>query len=262
MSVTEDAPHAPAAAPRSPLRLPGRARRASPWWWLVAGSALILAIVAAVMAVWWLTSRETRIVSYRVVGTLSAVELDLGSAPVQIVGGPGGAVEVRREEEFAFSHPPRETRKVEGGVLKVSSRCPDTVVGTCAATYRVTVPDNVQVNVRTSSGRVAIRSLNASGRVTTRSGPIAIDGFCGFTMIATSTSGDVRAGAACSPERLELRSSSGDVRAVVPAGRYRVDAHSDQGTTQVTGLIVADDASNAVQALSGSGDVTVEGGRQ
>jgi hypothetical protein len=262
MSVTEDAPNALAEAPRSPLRLPGRARRASPWWWLVAGSALVLAIVAAVLGVWWLTSRETRIVSYRVVGTLSAVDLDLGSAPVQVVGGPGGAVEVRREEEFAFSHPPREIRRVEGGVLKVSSRCPETVVGTCGATYRVTVPDNVQVNVRTSSGPVAIRSLNASGRVTTGSGPIAIDGFCGFTMIANSTSGDVRTAAACSPDRLELRSGSGDVRALVPAGRYRVDAHSDRGTTQVTGLIVADDASNAVQALSGSGDVSVEGGRQ
>ena len=74
------------------------------------------------MGVWWLTSRETRIVSYRVVGTLSAVELDLGSAPVQIVGGPGGAVEVRRQEEYAFAQPPRETRRVEGGVLKISSR--------------------------------------------------------------------------------------------------------------------------------------------
>src|SRR3954447_25885784 len=148
MSVTEDAPNALAEAPRSPLRLPGRARRSSPWWWLVAASALVLAIVAAVIGVWWLTSRETRIVSYRVVGTLSAVELDLGSAPVQIRGGPGGAVEVRREEEFGFGDPPRETRRVERGVLKISSRCPETVVGTCAATYQVTVPDNVQVTVR------------------------------------------------------------------------------------------------------------------
>jgi Putative adhesin len=261
MSVTEDAPNTLAAAPRSPARRPGRARRASPWSWLVAGSALVLAAVGVALAVWWLMSRETRIVTYRVVGTLSAVDLDVGAAPVQIAGGAGGAVEVRRDERFAFGRPPRETRAVERGGLKIASRCPDTVLGTCRAAYRVTVPDNVQVNVRTSSGRVAIVALNASSRVTTGSGPIAIDRFCGFTLIATSASGDVRAGAACSPDRVELRSSSGNVRAVVPTGRYRVDAHSDRGATQVTGLIVADDASNAVQALSGSGDVTVEGGR-
>ena len=81
-------------------------------------------------------------------------------------------------------------------------------------------------------------------------------------MIATSVSGDVRAGADCSPDRVELRSTSGNVRAVVPPGRYRVDVHSDGGTERVRGLTVADDASNAIQALSGSGDVTVEGGRQ
>ena len=171
MSVTEDAPHAPAAAPRSPLRLPGRARRASPWWWLVAGSALILAIVAAVMAVWWLTSRETRIVPVprgrHAVGGRARPRIgprpDRRRPGRRRRGAPRGGVRVQ----------PPAARDPEGGgrCPEGPSRCPDTVLGTCAATYRVTVPDNVQVNVRTSSGRVAIRSLNASGRVTTGSGP-------------------------------------------------------------------------------------------
>ena len=56
---------------------------------------LVLAGVAAVMGAWWAASRETRIATYRVIGTLSAVELDLGAAPVEIAGGAGGAVEVR-----------------------------------------------------------------------------------------------------------------------------------------------------------------------
>jgi hypothetical protein len=258
MSITEDAPATAPATRRSPVRLPGPARRASPWWWLVAASALVLIGVALVLAVWWAASRETRQVRYRVIGTLSAVELDLGSAPVQITGGAGGAVEVRRTEEFAFSHPPRVTRSVDGGVLRISSRCPETVLGSCSASFRVAVPDNVLVNVRTSSGRVGISALNGSARVATGSGSIAIDGFCGFTLVATSTAGDVQGAADCSPDRMELRSGSGDVRAVVPAGRYRVDAHTDAGTERVRGLTVADDASFTVQALSGSGDVTVE----
>jgi len=262
MSVTDDAPAAPAAARRSPVLRPGSVRRASPWWWLVGASVLVLAGVAAVMGAWWAASRETRIATYRVIGTLSAVELDLDAAPVQIAGGAGGAVEVVRTEHFAFGRRPRATRSVEGGVLRIGSRCPETIVGTCRASYRIAIPDNVQVIVRTSSGRVQIAGLNGSARVSTGSGAIAIDGFCGFSLIATSESGDVRGAAGCSPDRVELRSTTGNVRAVVPPDRYRVDAQSDSGTVRVRGLTVAEDASNAVQALSGSGDVTVEGGRR
>jgi DUF4097 and DUF4098 domain-containing protein YvlB len=127
--------------------------------------------------------------------------------------------------------------------------------------YRIAVPDNVLVNVRTSSGRVHISGLNGSARVTTASGAVAIDRFCGFTLVAASTSGPVSSAAECSPDRIELRSGSGDVRAVVPVGRYRVDAHSDRGAVRVRGLTVADDAAFSVQAISTGGDVTVEGGR-
>jgi hypothetical protein len=257
MSITEDAP-ATAPARRSAVRLPGPARRASPWWWLVAGSALVLVAIAAILCVWWAASRTTQAAGYTVRGTLSGVELDLGDAPVQITGGAGDDVEVRRTEEFAFGRRPSVTRSVRDGVLRITSRCPDTVLTSCGAAFRIAVPDNVLVTVRTSSGRVAISALNGSARVTTGSGGVAIAGFCGFTLVVRSASGDVSAGADCSPDRVELRSGSGDVRAVVPSGRYRVDALSDTGTERVRGLTVADDASFTVQAVSGSGDVTVE----
>jgi hypothetical protein len=256
MSITEDAPAA--AARRSSVRLPGPARSASPWCWLVAASTLIVGGLAVVLLLWWAASRTTQPVRYAVRGTLSAVELDLDDASVQITGGGGSAVDVRRTEEFAFGRRPRITRSVRDGVLRIGSRCPDTVLSTCSASFRIAVPDNVLVNARTSSGAVTISGLNGSARVATDSGAVAIDGFCGFTLVVTSASGDVQSAADCSPDRMELRSGSGDVRAVVPAGRYRVDAHSDAGSERVRGLTEADDASFTVQALSGSGDVTVE----
>ena len=101
MSITEDAP-APPAARRLPLQMPGRARRASPWWWLVLVSSALLLAALAVLAVWWIASRETQVAQYRVVGTVSAIELDVGTADVEIVGGASTAVEVRRTAEFAF----------------------------------------------------------------------------------------------------------------------------------------------------------------
>ena len=258
MSITEDASAAPVAR-RSPVRLPGPARRASPWTLLVAASVLVLAGAAAVMGIWWAVSIRTEVAPFRVTGTLSAIELDVGAAPVEITGGAGGAVVGQRIDEFAFGRRPEATVDPRGDVLRIASRCRDTVVGRCRVSYRIAVPDNVQVNVRTSSGRVRISGLNGSARVTTGSGSVAIDGFCGFTLVANSASGDVRGNAECSPDRIELRSGSGDVSAVVPVGRYRVDAHSDRFPARVRGITKAEDAAFTVQALSGSGDVSVEG---
>jgi hypothetical protein len=223
-------------------------------------SAVALIGAATVLGAWWAASSERREVSYRVIGTLSAIELDVDDAGVEIVGGEGGPVRVTRTEEFAFGRPPSDTHSVRDGVLHISSRCPGTVVGTCRATYRLQVRDNVQINVRTSTGRVRITGLNGSARVETGTGPIAVDGFCGFQLTATSGTGDVRGAADCSPDRIELRSASGDVHAVVPGNnRYRVDANSDRGTAEVRNLIQSEDASFAVQAISGAGDVLVEG---
>ena len=241
MSITEDAPAAPAEARRS-VRLPGAARMDSPWSWLVGASLILLAGTAAVLAIWWGASRETRIASYPVVGTLDAIDLDLGDASVEITGGASGALEIQRTDEFAFGRPPRESVSVQLGVLRIASRCPDTVLGTCRARYRISVRDNVQLNVQTTSGRVRVIGLNASARIATGSGEISVSGFCGYQLSALSASGDVTGSAGCSPDRVQLRSNSGDVHAIVPTGRYRVDANSDGGSTRVRNLVVSDDA--------------------
>jgi hypothetical protein len=236
----------------------GQAGRVSAWWWLVAACALTLVAVGVATAIWWAASTETRTTSYRVLGDLARIRLDLGAADVEIDGG-GGAVEVRRVDRFAFGHPSAERRSVAAGRLTIVSRCPRQVLGDCRASYRVTVPDNVAVEVMTSSGAVRLTGVRASVQVQTTSGGVAARGFCGFSLRAISEAGDVSAGAECSTERLELRSRSGNVRAVVPTGRYRVDAASDNGRRRVRGVTADDNAPYQVQALSTTGNVTVEG---
>jgi hypothetical protein len=238
--------------------IPAR-RRASPWGWLVAGSAALLGAIAVVLGVWSLASHQTDIASYSVRGAVSEVMLDLAGANAVVVGGGSGRqIDVRRTEEFSFGRRADAQRAVADGVLRLRSRCPATVLSSCAASYRVIVPDNIPVTVRTSSGDVRFNAYRGSASIATTTGDIDVGGYCGFRLQARAESGDVRASTSCAPERLVLRSRSGDVRAVVPAGRYRVDADTDGGRRQVGGVTSADDAPFSIQALSGTGDVDVE----
>ena len=120
------------------------------------------------------------------------------------------------------------------------------------------MPDNVPLVIQTSSGSVSLTGVRATVSVNTSSGPIEAAGFCGFQLRASSDTGGIRALSECSADRLELRSRAGDVRAVVPSGRYQIDAQSDTGNVRLRGLTNAPDAPFQIQALSTSGDVTVE----
>jgi hypothetical protein len=227
----------------------------------VALSACLVVGSIAGLAVWWLVSSETSVASYSVRGSVSGIELDLGGADALILGGGDRtAVEVRRTDEFSFGRRAEAERRAENGVLTIRSRCPSTVLDVCDAAYRLTVPDNVRVTVRTTSGDVRFSDYRGSAQVDTGTGDIAVSGFCGFALRARALAGDVSADASCALERLELRSRTGDVRAVVPPGRYRVDADADVGTRTVEGVTAADDAPFQIQALSGAGDVSVEAG--
>ena len=246
----------PQPAPPPPAR-----RRPSPWGWLVAGSAAAIGAAAAVLVVWWIASEETRVASYSVRGSLNGITLDLAEADADIVGGADGGVSVRRTDRFAFGHDAEARRVVSGGVLRITSRCPETVFGSCSARYRLSVPDNVPVTIRTEAGDVRISRFRGSARIDTTAGDIAVGAFCGFALQARAETGDVRADTACPLDRLELRSATGNVSVTVPPGRYRVDADSDTGRREVRGLESADDAPFQIQALSGEGNVDVEASR-
>jgi len=242
-----------------PIESSSSRRRPSAWGWLVTICASLVAGGALALGIWWLVTAETSVASYAVRGSVDGVTLDLGAADAEIVGGGDRpAIEIRRTDEFAFGRQAVSRRDTAEGELRISSRCPRTVLRVCSARYRLTVPDNVRINVRTTSGNVRFRGYRGSAQVDTGTGDISVSGFCGFALRARARAGDVTAGASCALERLELRSRTGDVRAVVPAGRYQVDATSDDGRSSVRGVTPADDAPFQIQVLSSAGDVAVE----
>ena len=235
--------------------------RVSPWGRVVIASALLVLGGAVALTLWDLGSRRLQLVSYPVSGSLNGVAFDVGDANITIVGGGTRSdVDVQRRERFSFDHAAETRRMVAGGVFRVESRCPVTLPDACAVRYRVVVPDNVPVEVTTGTGAVRLERYRGSASVTTRSGDVDVDGFCGFSLRAKSASGDVRAGASCAPQELSVRSTTGLVHASVPPGRYQIDAQSASGEQSVQGISPTVDAPYSIQALSSSGDVLVEGG--
>ena len=259
--MTADLNPAPGADRATPVATaaPPVPRRTSAWGWLVTVSASLILGVLVVGAVWWAASRQERVASYAVRGVVNGVTLDLGPASLDVVGAEEEQpLVVRRTERYSFGHRPLVTRDTTGGVLRIRARCPRSLLDSCRSAYRVSVPPNVPLTVRTTSGDVRFVDYRGSARIDSQSGSISVTAFCGFALLARATSGDVRAATSCSSERLDLRSRSGDVEALVPAGRYRVDASSDSGSARVDGVGTADDAPFEIQALSGSGDVRVQ----
>jgi Putative adhesin len=239
---------------------PATSARISRWGLVVMASSLLIVGGTAALAIASVTSSHKRLVSFSVRGSLSGVALDVDGADVLIAGGGQRPVlRVQRTDRFAFGHDAVVQRSVAGTELRIHSRCPNAVPRACSVSYRMVVPDNVPVTVRTGSGAVRFQGYRGSARVTTRSGDIDIAGFCGFSLQARAESGDIAASAACAPQQLTLRSTQGSVRVSVPPGRYQVEAESASGRHSVRGLDAASDAPFAIQALSSSGDVTVEG---
>lgn len=239
---------------------PASAARISRWGMLVMASALVVGGAVAALAIASFTSSHERVVSFDVRGSLSGVSLDVDDADVTIAGaGERALLGVQRTDHYAFGHDADVQRTVAGGELRLRSRCPNAVPRACSVSYRVVVPDNVPVTVRTTGGAVSFRGYRGSARVTTRSGDVDIAGFCGFSLEARAESGDIAANAACAPQQLTLRSNEGSVRASVPPGRYQVEAESASGSETVHGLDAVADAPFAIQALSSSGNVSVEG---
>ncbi|MGI8430198.1 MAG: DUF4097 family beta strand repeat-containing protein [Solirubrobacteraceae bacterium] len=235
-------------------------RRLRGWPAAVVASAVVVAVALLALGVDWLATRHSGITAYAVTRPLTRIELRLSSGTARIVGDSSSIVQVRRADEFSFGHGASERRSLVDGVLRIFSRCPRIILGSCSASYELAVPESVAVNVQSTSGDVRLTGFRGGAAVQTRSGNVNVDAYCGFTLSAKSVSGNVRVTTACAPERLELRSGSGNATALVPPGRYQIRASSGTGGQRVSGVVSSPTAPFTIDVHSTSGNVAVEGG--
>lgn len=248
-----------AAAPPAAQSSAPRPLHAS-WTVLVAASVALLLLIAAALAVSGALTTRTELASYLAHGTPERIVLALESGNAEVVGGGKGAVEVRRTARYAYGHAPRERRSATDGQLRISSGCPSVLFGGCTASYRLTIPENVPLTVRTAGGTVRLAGVRGSAEIQSGAGDVDVDTFCGFSLAIETTSGHARTTASCSPQRLEMSSASGNLNATVPVGTYRIQAESEQGAREVTDLERSSQAPFEIRMVSERGDVTVRGG--
>jgi hypothetical protein len=230
------------------------------WNAVVAASAAVVVLVVIVSGIWWLVSVRSPMASYSVMNQLTQVDLQLSSGDAAIVGSSSPAVQVRRTDSYSFGHSARERRWVRGGVLHITSRCPRIVLGSCSASYELAIPEGVTVHVRTQSGAVSMTGFNGDATVTTGSGDVDVEAYCGFHLSAASGSGNLHVATACTPQSLKLLTGSGDATALVPPGRYRIAATSGERRQRVTGVKDDPTAPFTIVVNSARGAVAVEGG--
>ena len=250
----------PVPGARDPRPLLLGLRRITPWGLLLVGSAAMLLVAGAVLGALWLSSTQIRTVSLHLPASLAGIELHVDSGNVAIVGGSQTGVSISSSDRSVFGHGPRERRSLRGGILRITSGCPHMVIGSCSASYRIDVPNDVPISIRTEHGDIRLDGYRGSADIATNTGAIDVEGYCGFVLGAASASGDVTVSTACSPERLTLRSDSGDVTATVPPGNYGIQAASNAGSTNVRGLIDDGGAPWAIQALSNTGNIRLSAG--
>lgn len=235
--------------------MPGRGWRAA-----VGVSAALVTVVILAMGAGWLATLQSRTTRYSVSAPLTRVELALASGDAVIVGTQSTTLEVRRSDRYSFGHAARERRSLTGGVLRISSRCPKIVLGSCSASYELAVPEPMTVDVRTTDGSVRLEGFRGTATVQTGAGDVNVDAYCGFDLAASTGSGDVRITAACSPARLQVRTRSGDAVAQVPPGRYRINTVAGAGPPHVSGVIRDPRAPYTIDMRSRTGSVVIGGG--
>lgn len=163
---------------------------------------------------------------------------------------------------------PKATHRVEDGVLVLRGCGPD-----CEVNYTVDLPPRVSVSGRSSSGGVTLSGVGAVD-VRTSSGAVALDdvdgpvdvrtengringrGLKGERVRAQTSNGAIDLSLA-TPQDVRARASNGAISLTVPDGRYRVSAETSNGSRRIG---VRDDPSgdHTLDLSTGNGRITVK----
>jgi hypothetical protein len=204
------------------------------------------------------------------------LRIDSSSAEVEVRAGDGKDIKVERQfERNVFGSAPKE--KYGDGKLELAdSGCGFLSFG-CKTSYIVTVPSDLQVTLKSSSGDVRVSGLTGGADLKSSSGSINVQDVAGSLRMESSSgdleaqdlratsvwsgssSGDVDLDFAVAPQSVDSKASSGDVSIRIPSGdeSYKVETDTSSGDESAN-VKIDQTATRTIKAKTSSGDVTIE----
>lgn len=157
--------------------------------------------------------------------------LDLDVGDVTLVASDGPAT-VTSSARWGFGRPSVRVSEA-AGVLRVSSDCPSGLLAGCSVDWRISVPADVSITVRSDVGDVSVHGFAAQTTVRVDFGDVRIEEARG-AVAAQVNVGDVAVDSASSDAPLSAVTDTGDAAVRVPLGSsYDVKATTDVGSTTV-----------------------------
>ncbi len=188
-------------------------------------------------------------------GPVTRVEVDSDAGDVRLVAGERPAVE--QDLRWTGDARPQVEQKVEGGVLRITARCPDRGGDRCQAGLVVTAPAASSALVDLRAGGIEVRGLTGALDLTSSAGGVDATGVGPGDVRAKSSAGSVELTFAAAAADVTAESSAGGVEVRVPVGpAYEVSAETSAGSTEV-GVPDQPGADHRITAKSSAGGVSV-----
>jgi hypothetical protein len=229
--MTASAPTREPATGRPAVALPAGGRHARrPLLIVGALLAVGLAVVGGAEALRWTTGEERADRNVTLPPSVTRLEVSTSSGDLTLAGtsAPQGTVDARLAGTL---HPPRLRLTVTGTTAQVSADCGWTFLLGCEARLRLAVPPGVTVVARSSSGDIRADSLRGPFDLRTSSGDVTASGGTGTAQLSTS-SGDIRA-VGLGATTVYAHTSSGDVSVSLAVPPDQVIARTSAGNVRV-----------------------------
>ncbi|MEU8914781.1 DUF4097 family beta strand repeat-containing protein [Streptomyces nigrescens] len=193
--------------------------------------------------------------TYTVQGKVTALSATTHGGDIEVVPVDGGGP-VKVTEKYVYNEQkPSPGHGVKGGRLTLEAE--DCGMGRrCEVAYRVLLPRNASVHLRTSGGDITVRGATGGIDAETSGGDITVKDSTARTTTARTSGGNVDLALSTAPDEVSGRTSGGNVTIRLPKGSYDVEATTSGGNSKVS---VPKDESSAhkVTARTSGGDVSV-----
>lgn len=224
------------------------------WWLGLLASAVFAAGSSAALTLPRTLHDKTTTTPLLEKVTKVVVNGDVGDLTIKA----GTPARVTTEQRWNLAAP-TVTETIHGGVLMVTTRCPNLPENNCSVDVVATVPSRVAVDATAGVGTILTRSLSGPEVLHSGVGSIASADVRATTFEARVGAGDVLVSLPAAPGVTTLVTGTGDIHASVPPGGYVLATRSEVGHVYVTGVTDDAHASRRLTASTGAGDVFVTG---